>query len=182
VADETSLKASERSIQRYSGREPWCVHQKNFKSFFKMSTDQKDSYFVAVKVFLEKDGKLLILKDKFGEWDLPGGRIKKDEFETSLDQIIARKMSEELGNDIQYTIGQPVVFLRHERVEQTAGYPTVRIFAVGYEGKLQAGQINLSDRHQEMLWVDARAFEPLNYFKGGWLKGVQDYLSIRNKN
>lgn len=35
--------------------------------------DQKDLYFVAVKVFLEKDGQLLILKDGFGEWDLPGG-------------------------------------------------------------------------------------------------------------
>ena len=43
-----------------------------------MSTDQKDMYFVAVKVFLEKDNKLLILKDNFGDWDLPGGRIKKD--------------------------------------------------------------------------------------------------------
>lgn len=37
---------------------------------------QKDTYFVAVKLFLEKDGKLFIFKDKFGAWDLPGGRIK----------------------------------------------------------------------------------------------------------
>ncbi len=43
-----------------------------------MLIDQKDTYFVAVKVFFEQDGKLLILKDNFGDWDLPGGRIKKD--------------------------------------------------------------------------------------------------------
>jgi len=40
--------------------------------------DQKDVYFVAVKIFLEKDGMLLILRDNFGDWDLAGGRIKKE--------------------------------------------------------------------------------------------------------
>ena len=147
-----------------------------------MSTEQKDTYFVAVKVFLEKDGKLLILKDNFGDWDLPGGRIKKDEFDVPLDQIIGRKMSEELGNDIQYTVGKPVVFMRHERVEQTKDNPTVRIFAVGYQGVLQSGNIQLSERHPEMLWVDPNNFEPQKYFKGGWLKGVQEYLNLRNKS
>lgn len=81
-----------------------------------MNTKEKDSYFVAVKIFLEKDGKFLIMKDNFGDWDLPGGRIKKDEFETSLEDIIARKMNEEVGNDIKYKLGKPVVFMRHERV------------------------------------------------------------------
>jgi len=142
--------------------------------------EQKDTYFVAVKVFLEKDGKLLILKDNFGAWDLPGGRIKKDEFNIPLDQIIKRKMSEELGNNINYTIDQPVVFMRHERIEQTEGNPTVRIFAIGYQGKLESGDIQLSPRHVEMIWVDPNNFKPEEYFKGGWLKGVQEYLSIRN--
>ncbi len=147
-----------------------------------MSSEHKDTYFVAVKVFFKKDGKLLILKDNFGDWDLPGGRIKKDEFEAPLDQIIKRKMSEELGNDIKYTIGKPIVFLRHERVEQSEGNPTVRIFVVGYEGVLENGTIQLSERHPEMLWVDPNDFEPEKYFKGGWLKGVREYLSIHNKN
>ena len=41
----------------------------------------KDLYFVAVKLFLEdKDGKLFIFKDRFGEWDLPGGRLRINEF------------------------------------------------------------------------------------------------------
>lgn len=60
-------------------------------------TDPKDLYYVAVKVFLEDKGKLFIFKDKFGDWDLPGGRIRKDEFEASLDEVIKRKMSEEKG-------------------------------------------------------------------------------------
>ena len=147
-----------------------------------MNTEQKDAYFVAMKVFLKKDGELLILKDNFGDWDLPGGRIKKDEFDTPMEQIIKRKMSEELGDNIQYSISKPIIFMRHERVEQSEGNPTVRIFAVGYEGILENGSIQLSKRHPEMLWVNPNDFEPEKYFKGGWLKGVREYLSIHNKD
>lgn len=144
-----------------------------------MDVIEKDNYFVAVKIFLEKDGRFLILKDSFGEWDLPGGRIKIDEFETPLDQIIKRKMSEELGSDINYKVGKPIVFMRHERIEQSPGNPTVRIFAVGYEGILEGGEIKLSERHTEMIWVNPKDFQPEKYFKGGWLKGVQEYLEIK---
>jgi hypothetical protein len=144
-----------------------------------MNTESKDTYFVAVKVFLVKNGKLLILKDSFGDWDLPGGRIKIDEFETPLEKIIERKMAKELGGDIKYTVGKPVVFMRHERIEQSPGNPTVRIFAVGYDGILESGEIKLSERHTEMLWVNPKGFEPEKYFEGGWLKGVKEYLSIK---
>ena len=139
----------------------------------------KDLYFVAVKVFMEKDGKLLIMRDNFGDWDLPGGRIKPDEFETPMEDIVKRKMREELGDQIEYEIGKPAVFMRHERIENAPGNPTVRIFAVGYEGKLLNGEIKLSERHPEILWVDPKDFKPGDYFKGGWLKGVQEYLSKR---
>jgi 8-oxo-dGTP pyrophosphatase MutT (NUDIX family) len=146
-----------------------------------MNQDLKDLYFVAVKVFLEKDGKLLILKDNFGDWDLPGGRIKKDEFSTSFDDVIKRKMAEELGADIKYEIGKPVVFMRHERVEQVPGNPTVRIFAIGYKAILKDGEIKLSQRHPGMLWVDPANFKPEEYFKGGWLQGVKEYLELNTK-
>ncbi len=144
-----------------------------------MDTEQKDKYFVAVKVFLKKGDNLLILKDNFGDWDLPGGRIKKDEFEKPLNQIIKRKMSEELGGNIKYIIGKPVLFMRHERVEAAPGKPTVRIFAIGYEGTLESGEIKTSDRHPELMWVNHNTFKPEKYFKGGWLKGVQEYLAIQ---
>jgi 8-oxo-dGTP pyrophosphatase MutT (NUDIX family) len=139
--------------------------------------EQKDLYFVAVKIFLKKDGKLLILKDNFGDWDLPGGRIKKDEFETPLEKIIERKITEELGDKIKYEIRRPVVFMRHERVEASTG-ELVRIFAIGYDCELKSGEIKLSKRHTEMLWVDPKKFEPEEYFTGGWLKGIKDYLKI----
>jgi len=145
-----------------------------------MIPKEKDTYFVAVKVFLVKDGKLLIIKDNFGDWDLPGGRMRKDEFEKPFEDIISRKMSEEVGENVKYEIGKPLVFFRHERIEASPGNPTVRIFAIGYSANWKAGEIKLSERHTEMTWVDIKTFKPEEYFKGGWLKGVQEYLNIKN--
>lgn len=144
-----------------------------------MSTHEKDTYFVAVKVFLEKDGKFLVMKDNFGDWDLPGGRIKKDEFEAPLESIVARKMSQEIGSDVSYDLGKPLLFLRHERVEASSG-DTVRIFAVGYPASWKQGEIRLSPRHTEMLWADPKTFRPEDYFEGGWLKGVREYMATKN--
>jgi len=143
-------------------------------------TEEKDTYFVAVKVFLEKGGKFLIIKDNFGDWDLPGGRLTRDEFETPLESIIARKMTQEVGPEVRYEVGKPLLFFRHERVEAAPGNPTVRIFAIGYQATWKSGDVKLSERHTELLWADPTTFKPKDYFKGGWLKGVQEYVAIRN--
>ncbi len=144
---------------------------------------EKDSYFVAVKVFLEKKESLLIIKDKFGAWDLPGGRIKKHEFETSLKDVIHRKMSEEIGDEIGYSVeDRPEVLMRHERIEAVPGNPTVRIFGIGYRAAWKSGEPKLSSSHTEMQWVNLTNFKPEEYFTGGWLKGVKEYLSLRRKD
>jgi len=143
-----------------------------------MNSESKETYFVAVKVFLEDAGRLFIFKDRFGAWDLPGGRIKKDEFETPLEEVVARKMREEVGGAVCYELGKPTVFMRHERVEAAPGAPIVRIFAVGYPAKWLAGPPRLSSQHVEALWVDKKTFNPEDYFEGGWLRGVQEYLAL----
>ncbi len=143
------------------------------------NTAQKDTYFVAVKIFLEKDGKFLVMKDNFGDWDLPGGRIKKDEFEVPLENIVVRKMSQETGDDVVYELGKPLLFFRHERVEASEGSPIVRIFAVGYSAIWKSGEIKTSERHTEFFWADPKTFKPEDYFKGGWLKGVEEYMAIK---
>lgn len=144
-----------------------------------MGIEDKDFYFVALKVFLELDGKLFIFKDRYGEWDLPGGRIRKDEFRAPLEDIIKRKMAEELGSEVEYILGKSVVFMRHERREATAGNPLARIFAIGYRATFLNGEVHLSNQHTEMKWVGLRNFKPEEYFSGGWLEGVREYLRIR---
>lgn len=95
--------------------------------------------------------------------------------------MIKRKISEELGDDVNYTIRKPLVFMGHERVESTSGNPTVRIFAIGYEALYEAGEIDLASHHKNSEWVDIKNFKPEDYFTGGWLKGVQEYLAIIKK-
>lgn len=144
-----------------------------------MSSKEKDLYFVAVKVFLRDGEKLLITHDIYGAWDLPGGRIKKDEFDKPLTEIIERKIREELGEDVKYELGESNgIFFRVERQEAGLAGKTVRIFAIGYDAKYLGGKVGLGDHHDKMEWVDVKNFKPAEYFTGGWLKGVQEYLKI----
>ena len=136
----------------------------------------KDLYFVAVKLFLRDGDRLLIIHDIFGSWDLPGGRIKKDEFEKPLESVVERKVREELGKEVRFELGEPKVFFRHERQEVGLAGKTVRIFAVGYDAKYLGGNIKLGDYHDKMEWVNLKNFKPEKYFTGGWLAGVQEYL------
>ncbi|MFA6426902.1 MAG: NUDIX domain-containing protein [Candidatus Magasanikbacteria bacterium] len=151
----------------------------------KIFSREKDLYFVAVKVFLE-DGKgnLLITKDIFGDWDLPGGRLREIDFKVPLEKVLTRKMKEELGATLKYTLGEPVVFMRHERNETLLDNKKqkMRIFAVGYKALYKSGKIKLGTQHVEYQWVDVKKFKPEKYFTGGWLKGVREYqLLARSK-
>ncbi len=139
--------------------------------------NNKDLYFVAVKVLLRHGNKLLITHDIFGSWDLPGGRIKVDEFDTPLEKIIERKLCEELGEAMTFKIGEVKVFFRVERAEQNLGGQKVRIFAVGYEAEYLGGDITLGKHHDSLEWVDVGNFKPADYFTGGWLAGVQNYVA-----
>lgn len=140
----------------------------------------KDLYFVAVKLLLQDGDRMLITHDIFGAWDIPGGRIRKDEFEAPLESVIQRKINEELGPEVKYELGRPVVFFRHERKEQKLG-EMVRIFAIGYEARYLGGEIELGDHHDRFEWVNIKSFKPEDYFTGGWLKGVQEYLKTRGE-
>jgi ADP-ribose pyrophosphatase YjhB (NUDIX family) len=142
-----------------------------------MDSESKDLYFVAVKVFLRDGDNLLITHDIFGAWDLPGGRIKKDEFNTKLEDVITRKMREEIGDDVKYELGQVNgIFFRVERKEAGLNNKPVRIFAVGYDAEYLSGKVKLGDHHDKFEWVNIKNFKPEDYFTGGWLLGVQEYL------
>jgi ADP-ribose pyrophosphatase YjhB (NUDIX family) len=138
---------------------------------------EKDLYYVAVKLLLRDGQKLLITHDIYGDWDLPGGRIRKDEFNSTLESVIERKINEELGGEFSYVLGQPAVFFRVERQEHNLNVQTVRIFGVGYEAQYTAGEITLGEHHDQTEWVDVPTFKPEDYFTGGWLTGVNEYLS-----
>ncbi len=145
-----------------------------------MDIYDKDLYFVAVKLLIRDDNKLLITHDVFGSWDLPGGRIRKDEFKASLQSVIERKISEEIGDDFRYTVGEPAVFFRVTRKEHGLDNKEVRIFAIGYEATYEGGEVKLGDHHDKYEWVDIESFKPEEYFVDGWLEGVKEYLAKQN--
>lgn len=139
--------------------------------------NNKDVYFVAVKVFLEnKDGAILITKDRFGDWDIPGGRLRENDFLTPLEDVVNRKIKEELGDEVKYELNEPVVFIRHERDEilDSGDREKRRIFAVGYRASYTGGDIELGKNHEDLLWLK-RSDAAEEYLEGGWLKGVRDY-------
>ncbi|HXD53759.1 MAG TPA: NUDIX domain-containing protein [Solirubrobacteraceae bacterium] len=142
----------------------------------------KDTYFVAVKAMVRRGDELLITHDVFGQWDLPGGRLRPEDFETPLDEVLARKMREELGDEFRYALGDPRIFFRHERAEQGLDDRQVRIFAVGYEAEYVDGTIALGPHHDRYLWVDASSFPAGDYFEGGWLAGVREYQQLIRKD
>lgn len=140
----------------------------------------KDLYFVAVKIFLEDGrGNFLITKDRFGDWDIPGGRLRENDFETPLEEVVKRKMKEELGESVNYELGKPIVYMRHERNEILASGEREqrRIFAIGYQAQYLGGDIQLGGNHEKYEWVSRKDFKAEDYFTGGWLKGVQEYVS-----
>lgn len=140
--------------------------------------ENKDVYFVAVKVFLTDDSdRFLIVKDRFGDWDIPGGRLKENEFAVSLGAVIERKIKEELGEEVRYEVGEPAVFMRHERDEILASGQKEkrRIFAVGYLAKYTGGEVVLGKNHEKCEWVSVDTFKPEDYFNGGWLAGIKEF-------
>lgn len=139
---------------------------------------KKDLYFVAVKIFLEDNkGNFLITKDRFGDWDIPGGRLREVDFDIEFTDVVERKMKEELGEELNYKLGEPVIYMRHERDEilDNGKKEKRRIFAIGYRAKYLDGKIILGKNHTGYEWVSIKNFKPESYFSGGWLKGIREY-------
>jgi hypothetical protein len=140
-------------------------------------TASKENWFVAVKILLRKGDELLVLRDIFGDGDIPGGRLRKDDFETPLLEVLKRKVTEEVGPDISYTITyeNPVCTFRHERFEVGSG-EVRRIFALGFEALYERGAIETGDYIESHTWIDLRTAQLSDYLEGGWLKGVEEYV------
>ncbi len=111
------------------------MKQRIDKSKAREQSMAKDEYLVAVKLLLRDGDKLLITHDVFGQWDIPGGRIRRDQFETSLEDILDGKIKEELGIELEYELGEIKATFRVEREEAGRAGSKVRIFGLGYEAK-----------------------------------------------
>ena len=58
-----------------------------------------DRWPVSVKGVLGWDGRVVVLRNRRGEWELPGGRL--DATDASPEAALRREMGEELGLDVE---------------------------------------------------------------------------------
>ena len=135
-----------------------------------------DFYNIALKLFLIKKDKLLILEGATpGFLDIPGGRIGQGEFKRPLVAILQREVKEEIGS-VKYSLNsQPIIFWRWEA--PSGKHKGLRIFYLGYEGKYLSGRIKLSPEHTGYRWADLKSFAPKQEFKCGYIQAVEDYLA-----
>lgn len=146
----------------------------------------KQQFFhVSRKVLLRNQaGETLVLdvgqveQSMGGFWDFPGGRINRDERDLPLDQTIKREIFEEIG-PVECTVdpkpvgaGIHVVPKRyHDLGEDLYG------FVVLYEGKFLGGEIRVNAEHVGYRWIDLKKIKPEEWFTGGLLAAVKNYLA-----
>ncbi len=138
-------------------------------------SQQKESYFVAVKFLLRKEDSLLVTHDIFGAWDIPGGRIRQDQFGVPLERVLKEKIAVELGQEIEYELGSIVTTMQIERQEAGLDGQTVRIFAVCYEANYVSGDVSLGEHHDKYEWLDLNSVK-LDEYEGGWIGQLGDYV------
>jgi 8-oxo-dGTP diphosphatase len=106
---------------------------------------------VSIKAVIVVDGRVLLLANDRGEWELPGGRPDLGESETAA---LIREIREELG--LAAAIGAR---LGDEPFEVLPGR-RVRIVSYGCEIE-PAAAIRLSAEHHELLWAPLGALADL---------------------
>ena len=134
--------------------------------------DNHISYHVGLKILLRKKNEFLFLKPPFGSsFDLPGGRIGREEALTPLEEIIHREIREELGDSLQYHLDKPAFQFR--RYFPSRG---LNVFLTVYEAHFIKGEIHLSDEHQSYQWINPALFA----FQESDFLNTEEYLPFKN--
>ncbi len=112
-------------------------------------------FCVGQKAFIEKDGKVLVLKDPAEGLDFPGGKIQvgeaRDGEASSLLESLQREVTEETGLTVK--IGDPFAVWFHvfPNTSRNAGKS---VYLVAFKCVYVSGDIALSDEHDGFKWVD----------------------------
>ena len=135
----------------------------------KMSVDKLDTkVYVGQKAFIEKDGKILVLRDRStmvkgqSGLDLPGGKYR---WGKPLESELKREIKEETGLDIE--IGRPFAVWTTKGIKRKGS--VAHIVLVGFMCKYKGGKLQLSDEHDYYEWVDKNTYkkwrENTDYFR-----------------
>lgn len=128
---------------------------------------------ITQKIFLKKNGLLLVCRDKkSGHGDLPGGRMDQEEFFMDWMRSLEREVREELGKDFKVSINPKPILIHKHRVND-GNHPCI---IIGYEAEWISGEIQISDEHDFFEWVDPKNFKPETLFSEYMLETIEEYL------
>ena len=100
-------------------------------------------YPISLKGVLIHDGRVLLLLNERGEWDLPGGRPDSDEDHRTA---LRREVHEEAGLDVE--VGAALEGHLFEVLPER--FVRIEAFACRLIG---AGDVTLSPEHEDVRWV-----------------------------
>ncbi|WCL49424.1 NUDIX hydrolase [Leptospira sp. GIMC2001] len=128
---------------------------------------------ITQKLFLRRGDELLVLRDKkSGYGDLPGGRMTEKEFFEDWIDSLDREMAEEMGSGFLYSTNPEPIFIHKHKVTE-GNHPCI---IIGYEGKYISGEVEMSDEHDYMEWVNVKTYDPSTLFEDYMLDAVRKYL------
>ena len=143
---------------------------------------EHQAFHVGLKAFIAKGEKLLILQDQEGFWELPGGRIEKNEIFDGLEKPLRREVVEELGSDFQYEVGD--IFYTWIRKPDPLQSPSdavaysgkdLCIFLVGVLCTYKSGEPKLSPEHQNFKWITKEDVDVLE-FENTYKDAIKKYF------
>ncbi len=120
-------------------------------------------FCVGQKAFIEKDGKVLVLKDPVEGLDYPGGKIQvgeaRDGDASSLFESLQREVMEETGLTVK--IGDPFAVWFHAFPNTSRNAGKV-VYLVAFKCEYVSGEITLSEEHSGYRWVDKNDYNEVD--------------------
>lgn len=106
---------------------------------------------VSIKIILQKDSNILILKTNDNYLDFPGGRLDESELDLDHQTVVQREIKEELGEAVKVGVGK-LAFV--SRRSYTKDGITNHVIAIFYNANYISGDIQLSDEHVHSEWLE----------------------------
>ncbi len=128
------------------------------------SKNKKSSEYIqkiTQKVIFEREGKILMMKDTNGNWELPGGCI---DFGEKPEIALERELNEEMGLTAgQYEIGEMIGKFNIIRHFPDKHY---HFLALVYKGELKVDDFQVSEEHTECGWFNVPEILNLQMVEG----------------
>jgi 8-oxo-dGTP diphosphatase len=135
--------------------------------------------FVATKAFINFNGKILILREstKYSDgsnankYDVVGGRVNPGQ---RFDESLLREIEEE--TKLKVDVGRPFFVNEWRPVVRGEQWQIVGTF---FECKAHSDKVELSEDHDEYLWIDPKDYKKFNLIEN-LLPAFESYIKLNN--